>query len=401
MWEAIQYVTTSLTLVAFLVTVIAWAYKSKSEERERLIKTAAEDKRSDLVRSALEFFDVDTTGLTKQQKYELALAQIHARARRFRITAMVVCVLAVILAAVSAYAIWQNSSDWKKPTDPPKERIVDSRGQNKISLAASTLWNFPSDVIRIRGTVVTNGKPFAVRAAKLIAEDAKVMAFESPLIGSSGRTGTDGSAGRAGTGAGESGARGSKGRPGANGEPGVKVGPVEIEAEEFEGQLSVVVSGGGGGDGGSGGNGGNGGNGSSGEASRSGVVDCASGPGWGGQGGDGGAAGRGGDGGPGGSAAAVSFRIKESFSGSIEAVAKGGAGGRAGSAGSPGQEGTGGAEGQARGLCGSAGRNGSAGASGASAAAGAQGQDGANGRILVDLPELTTEAFGEYKYESR
>ena len=59
MWEAIQYVTTGLTLVAFLVTVIAWAFKSKSEERERLIKAASEDKRADLVRSALEFFEVE------------------------------------------------------------------------------------------------------------------------------------------------------------------------------------------------------------------------------------------------------------------------------------------------------------------------------------------------------
>lgn len=417
MWEAIQYVTTGLTLVAFLVTVIAWAYKSKSEERERLIKTASEDKRADLVRSALEFFDVDTTGLTPEQKYELALAQIHARAQRFRTTSIVVCVLAVILAAVSAYAISQNGSKPPPPTavepkpslptkegpkaPPTKERIFDSRGPNKISLASSTEWNYPNDVVRVRGTVVTNGKPLTISAAKLIAEDASVVSSELPMLAASGQAGADGALGRGGAGAGEAGARGTDGLSGANGESGLATGAVAIEAAVFEGRLRVSVSGGAGGNGGRGGNGGNGGNRSRGEASQPGVVDCASGPGWGGRGGDGGAAGRGGDGGPGGSAATVSFRIKDSFSGLIEASAKGGAGGRGGLAGSPGQGGAGGPEGEARGLCRSAGRTGANGTTGMTSSAGTQGQSGADGRILVDLPNVTTEAIGEYRYESR
>ena len=98
MWESIQYVTSSLTLVAFLASVIAWAFKSKSEERERLIKTTSEEQRAELVRLALQFFDVDTAGLTREQRYELALAQIHARARRFRTTAIVVCIVALTFA---------------------------------------------------------------------------------------------------------------------------------------------------------------------------------------------------------------------------------------------------------------------------------------------------------------
>ncbi|WP_197342629.1 hypothetical protein [Ralstonia solanacearum] len=126
MWEAIQHVTTGLTLVALLVTVIAWVYKSKVEQGERLIRAVSEAKRADLVRLTLEFFDVDTTGLTKEQKYELALAQIHARAQRFRTTAIVVCVLAVILAAVSAYAMSQNGAK------PP------AKGQEELKPASQT-----------------------------------------------------------------------------------------------------------------------------------------------------------------------------------------------------------------------------------------------------------------------
>lgn len=412
MWEAIQYVTTGLTLVAFLATVIAWAYKSKSEERERLIKTASENERVDLVRSALEFFNIDTSGLTKEQKYELALAQIHARAQRFRTTAIVICVLAVILAVVSVYAISQPLLPIDEDPEPTprqrevpetpitRERIVDSRGSSKISLSSPTEWNYPDDVVRIRGTVVTNGKPLTINAAKLIAEDASVVVSELPLLAASGQDGANGPLGLGGAGAGEAGARGSDGQSGSTGESGLATGAVTIQAVAFEGRLRVSVSGGDGGNGGRGGNGGNGGNGARGEASRSGVFDCSSGPGRGGRGGDGGTAGKGGDGGPGGSAAVVSFRIRDFFSGSIEASAKGGIGGRGGLTGTPGQGGTGGAEGEARGLCRPAGRNGANGTTGTTSSVGTQGRPGADGRILIDLPNVTTEANGEYRYES-
>jgi hypothetical protein len=129
MWVAIQYVTSGLTLVAFLVAVIAWVYKSKSEERERLIQAAPEDTRPDLVHSALEFFDVNTVGLTRGQKYDLALVQIHARAQRFRTIAIVVCILAVILAGVSAYAISQTGS--KLPINENGKVNVSSQRQEK------------------------------------------------------------------------------------------------------------------------------------------------------------------------------------------------------------------------------------------------------------------------------
>lgn len=109
MWQAIQYVGSGFTLAAFVVAVIAWIVKSKSEERERLIGSARETERADLVRDALEFFRIDTTGLTKAQQYQLALEQIRERARRFRIVAMVVCTIAV-LGAGATYAILRSNA---------------------------------------------------------------------------------------------------------------------------------------------------------------------------------------------------------------------------------------------------------------------------------------------------
>ena len=104
-WEAIKYVGSALTLAAFIIAAIAWIIKSKSEERERLIDLAKEDERADLVRDALEFFRVDTAGLTKAQQYQLALEQIRERAERFKIIAIVVCIIALLGTGVAIYAL--------------------------------------------------------------------------------------------------------------------------------------------------------------------------------------------------------------------------------------------------------------------------------------------------------
>lgn len=110
MWEAIGFVSSGVTLVAFLAAVVAWSYKSKADERERLIRTAKPEQRADLVRNALEFFHVDTTELTREQQYNLAIEQIRARAQRFKFLAALVCFLSVVAATVALYAISPKKS---------------------------------------------------------------------------------------------------------------------------------------------------------------------------------------------------------------------------------------------------------------------------------------------------
>ena len=105
MWEAIQYISSDLTLLAFIVAVASWTYKRSPERALRLIETAEEGNRATLVRSALEVLDIDTARLTNRQLCQLAIELIRARVERFRITAIVVCVLALILAAVSVVAV--------------------------------------------------------------------------------------------------------------------------------------------------------------------------------------------------------------------------------------------------------------------------------------------------------
>jgi len=105
MWEAIAYVSSGFTLAAFVAAVSAWIIKGKSEEKQKLISVAADENRAKLVQDALEFFHVETKELTKDQKFNLAIQQIQARANRFRTIALLIGFLAITAAVLSAYAI--------------------------------------------------------------------------------------------------------------------------------------------------------------------------------------------------------------------------------------------------------------------------------------------------------
>jgi hypothetical protein len=105
MWQAIGYVTSGFTLCAFVVAAIVLVIKARLTHRRELIETASEEQRADLVARTLEFFAVDTGGLSRKQQHDIAIIQIDHRMERFRIAAWVVVILAVLGALVSGFAI--------------------------------------------------------------------------------------------------------------------------------------------------------------------------------------------------------------------------------------------------------------------------------------------------------
>jgi hypothetical protein len=108
MWNAIQYVTGGLTLVAFIVGVAAWYYRSQIEAKGRLVEAAREKDRPEVARDVLEFFHIDTGRLTREQQFILALEQIKARSRRYGQGAVVFSFATVLLAILAGYAIYQS-----------------------------------------------------------------------------------------------------------------------------------------------------------------------------------------------------------------------------------------------------------------------------------------------------
>src|SRR5580700_10050679 len=89
-WEAIKYVSSGVTLVAFIAAIVLAIYRRTLLSRERLIELAPADERAQLVKSTLqEFFDVKTDRLSEDHAYDLAMEQIRARSRRYLINALI------------------------------------------------------------------------------------------------------------------------------------------------------------------------------------------------------------------------------------------------------------------------------------------------------------------------
>src|SRR5215470_9096716 len=114
MWQALQYVGTGLSLVAFAVAALLLAYRARLTNRAEIIKTAPEEERLDAIATTAEFFRVDVSGLTRAQQQEIALTQIQVRARRDLLLAGVSLTVAILLAAIAIAAIWAS-----KPAGPP------------------------------------------------------------------------------------------------------------------------------------------------------------------------------------------------------------------------------------------------------------------------------------------
>ena len=110
MWEAIGSVSSGLALAAFIVAAAVALLRRRLLHKENLIKSAPETERSSLVQAALDSYSIDTTDLTKQQRYDLIMEQIRQRARRFRITSVVIVILAFLAAGLAAYALGVKSN---------------------------------------------------------------------------------------------------------------------------------------------------------------------------------------------------------------------------------------------------------------------------------------------------
>src|SRR3981189_834215 len=112
-WQALQYVGTGLSLVAFIVAALLLAYRARLTHRAEVIKSAPEKERLEAIATTAEFFRVDVSGLTRAQQQDIALTQIHARARRDLLLAGVSLAVAILLAGIAMAAIWAS-----KPAGP-------------------------------------------------------------------------------------------------------------------------------------------------------------------------------------------------------------------------------------------------------------------------------------------
>lgn len=123
-WGAISYVSSGFTLVAFIIATVAWIVKNHSEEKRKLIELASEDARAGLVDQALDLVRVDTSGLSKEQRYDLAIVLINKRAERLKVIVFLVCFLAVLGCGTAIYSHGQKNGSHEKKDEKSVENVM-------------------------------------------------------------------------------------------------------------------------------------------------------------------------------------------------------------------------------------------------------------------------------------
>lgn len=143
LWDSIKYVSSGISLIAFVVATIAWTYRNKINERERILRSLPEKDRSSALPEVLAWLKIDPKDLTKSQQFDLALTQIRERTKQYLISTIAVAFVFMIGAAVTIYAISQ-SGRLPQQSDPLKYKDAQPSASDKVtnnSPAAATLGN--------------------------------------------------------------------------------------------------------------------------------------------------------------------------------------------------------------------------------------------------------------------
>jgi hypothetical protein len=130
MWSAIGYVSSGITLVAFLGALALQAYRHSVDQKRELINTAPEDQRAALVSQALEIFRIDPAGLSPQQQFDLAVRLISERATRFNRMTSLVALLIVTGGVISCVAI--SRAVTVSAAESPSEKELPKAAQSQV-----------------------------------------------------------------------------------------------------------------------------------------------------------------------------------------------------------------------------------------------------------------------------
>ncbi len=84
MFEALKYVTTPLTLVAFLSIILFYYLRDKNKKQVDMLKEGDSGKKNEALQILLDRYQIDSSNLTPQQKYQLIMEQVRRRDSKFK-----------------------------------------------------------------------------------------------------------------------------------------------------------------------------------------------------------------------------------------------------------------------------------------------------------------------------
>jgi len=138
MWESIRYVSSGLALLAFIAAVGAWVYRFHVLRIERRIQLAPESERTRLLERTLVHFDVDTSRLTREQRYEIVIKQIETRALRARMAAVVIALFTLTSGVIAVYSTWRGTGTTEAIRSSAAEQLLNAGEQVRLRKTGPT-----------------------------------------------------------------------------------------------------------------------------------------------------------------------------------------------------------------------------------------------------------------------
>ncbi len=166
-WNAIKFVTGGLTLVAFIAAAASLVYRRYLLHEENIVKSAPDSDRANIILAKYSGITVDVTKLTRDQKFQIATTQIGQKANQFKVGAMLVGFIAVLLAILAVVAIIEASNENKGKIEGEKTQLEAEKAQltHIINDMLVTLDNKSTELFKL----VKNTN------AKLIKDDSVPM----------------------------------------------------------------------------------------------------------------------------------------------------------------------------------------------------------------------------------
>lgn len=102
---AIPYVTSGLSLIAFVVAALFYSYRARLRQRTSIILSAPKDQRIAAIEATADFLKIDTSGLSGKSKETIILRQLEIRSRRDQMMFVVALVVAILLGLMAVITI--------------------------------------------------------------------------------------------------------------------------------------------------------------------------------------------------------------------------------------------------------------------------------------------------------
>jgi len=147
-WSTIGLVGSAVTLAAFLAALGAWSYRRRLEQIENILKSAPAADRVRALESVIATVRVNTSSLTREQQYDLALKLLAERSASTRTAATAVVSIAVLAAVVALVALTQGAGG-TSTTPSQKVTAIAASPNATLTSSGSTIKD---DLITVRKT---------------------------------------------------------------------------------------------------------------------------------------------------------------------------------------------------------------------------------------------------------